>query len=81
MRGVDKRSSSVMDEGSISSARAMFLLCSNNTGKFQTLFQECLWVKNLLCIYFVVHDLNLVNLVMQVFVWNSIFVTLIHCQC
>ena len=81
MRGVDKRSPSVTDEGSINSAWALFPLCYNNTGKFQTLFQECLWVKILLCIYFVVHDLNLATLVIQVFVWNSIFVTLIHCQC
>jgi hypothetical protein len=34
-----------------------------------------------LFIYFVVNDLNLVILVLQVFVWNSILVTLIQLQC
>jgi len=81
MRGVDKTSRSVTDEGSINSARALFLLCYNNNGKFQTISQECLWVKILFCIYFVVRDLNLVILAIQVFVWNSIFVTFIRCQC
>jgi hypothetical protein len=38
-------------------------------------------VKNLLCVYFVVHDLNVVMLVVQVFVWNFILVTLIQRQC
>ena len=56
------------------------LVSYNNIGKFQTLFQECLWVENLLYSYFVVHDLKLLILVIQVFVWNSIFVTLIQCQ-
>jgi hypothetical protein len=41
MRGQDKRSPSVTEEESINSAWALFLLCYNNTGKFQTLLQEC----------------------------------------
>jgi hypothetical protein len=41
MRGQDKRSPSVTEEESINSAWALFLLRYNNTGKFQTLLQEC----------------------------------------
>jgi len=80
----DKRSSSVTEEESINSARAQFLLCNNNTGKLKLSSRNVLCMKNLsfiyLFIYFVVHDLNLVILVLQVFVWNSILVTLIQGQ-
>jgi len=81
MREQNKRSPRVTEEESTNSAWALFLLCYNNTGKFQTSSKNVLWVINVLCIYFAVHDLKLVILVLQVFVWNSILVTLIQRQC
>ena len=83
MRGQDK-TSSVTEEESINSAWALFLLCYNNNGKFQTLLQKCAVSDKCimyLFIYFVVKDLNLVILVLQVFVFSSILVTLIQWQC